>query len=75
MATQPKHRGWSYRPGSSIIRGHDTSALFREDCLERIRQLQLQVNADMQELARMRQAHAATEEHLRKLKKEFGWID
>ncbi len=58
-----------------MIRGYDTSALFREDCLERIRQLQLKVEADMKELARMKKEHAATEERLRKLKKEFGWID
>jgi len=27
------------------------------------------------ELARIKKEHAATEERLRKLKKEFGWID
>ncbi len=35
----------------------------------------MEVDADMQELARMKKEHAATEERLRKLKKEFGWID
>jgi len=67
--------GWSYKPGAPIIRGYDSSPLFREDCLERIRQLQLEVNADMKELARMKREFAATEERLVKLKKEFGWID
>ncbi len=75
MPTQPKPRGWCYPPGSSIIRGYDSSPLFREDCLERIRQLQLEVDADMVELARMKKDYAATEERLRKLKKEFDWID
>ncbi len=75
MPTQPKPRGWSFVPGKPVVRGYDTSALFREDCLERIRQLQLEVDADMVELARMKKDYAATEERLRKLKKEFGWID
>jgi len=44
---QPKPCGWCYPLGSSIICGYDTSALFRENCLERIRQLQLEVEADM----------------------------
>ena len=74
MPTQQTH-GWSYKPGSSLIRGYDTSALFREDCLERIRQLQLEVQADMQELALMKREYAAAEEQLRQRKKEFGWID
>ena len=62
-------------PGSPVVRGYDSSPLFREDCLERIRELQLEVNADMRELARMKKEHAATEERLRQYKKEFGWID
>jgi len=49
--------------------------LFREDCLERIRHLQLEVEADLRALARMKKEYAATEECLRRLKKEFGWID
>ena len=61
--------------GKPIVRGYDSSPLFREDCLERIRQLQLQVNADMRELARMKQEHAATEERLKQMKKERGWLD
>ena len=75
MSTQPKPRGWYYPSGSSIIRGYDTSPLFREDCLERIRQMQLEVEADMRVLARMKEEHAATENRLRQHKKEFGWID
>ncbi len=67
--------GWSFVPGRPIVRGYDSSPLFREDCLERIRQLQLEVNADMRELARMKKEYAATEERLRQFKKEFGWSD
>ena len=48
---QPNPRGWCFVPGKPIVRGYDTSPLFREDCLERIRQLQLAFEADMQKLA------------------------
>ena len=71
----PKPRGWCYPPGSSIIRGYDSSPLIREDCLERIRQLQLQVNADLKQMEQGKKELAATDERLRQLKKEFGWID
>jgi len=72
---QQKPQGWYYKPGSPEIRGFDTSALFREDCLERNRHLQAEIDADMRELARMKKEHAATEERLRKLKKELRWIE
>jgi len=68
-------RGWSYIPGSPLIRGYGTSQLFREDCLERIKHLQMEVEADLKELARMKKENAATEERLRRMKKERGWID
>jgi len=72
---QPQPRGWSFVPGKPIIRGYDSSPLFRENCLERIRQLQLEVNADLKELARMKMEYAATEGRLKRMKKEMGWID
>ena len=72
---QPNIRGWSYIPGSTIIRGYDTSALFREDCLERIRQLQLEFEADMKRIKQAEKEYAAAEEQLRRRKKEFAWID
>jgi len=75
MPTQAKPLGWSYKPGSSIIRGYDSSPLFREDCLERIRQLQLEVNVDLKQMEQGKKELAATEERLRQRKKEFGWID
>ncbi len=68
-------RGWSFVPGKPVVRGYDSSALFREDCLLRIQHLQMEVDADLKELARMKKEHAAIEERLRQLKKEFGWID
>ncbi len=62
-------------PGKPVVHGYDTSALFRKDCLERIKHLQLEVDADLKELARMRREHAATEEWLKQMNKERGWID
>ena len=75
MPTQSKPRGWPHIPGSSIIRGYDTSALFREDCLERIRHLQVGVDVSLKEMEQLKKKHAATEERLRKLKREFGFSD
>jgi len=45
------------------------------DCLERIKHLQAEVDADMKKIKQMEKEYAATEERLRKLKKEFGFID
>lgn len=72
---QLKPRGWSYKPGTPDIRGYDTSALIREDCLERIRQLQLAFEADMNRIKQGDKELAAIEERLRRRKKERGWID
>ncbi len=72
---QPQPHGWSFVPGKPIVRDYDSSPLFREDCLERIRQLQLEVDADMRELERMKREHAATEEWLKRMKKEMGFND
>ncbi len=66
--------GWSFVPGKPVVRGHDFSPLFREGCLERIRQLQLALEADMRRLAQMNKEYYAAEEQLRQRKKEFGWI-
>ncbi len=75
MSEKQNTRAWCFVPAKPIVRGYDSSPLFREDCLERIHQLQLEVVADMRELARMKKEYAATEDRLRQRKKEFGWID
>jgi len=74
-STQPKPRGWSFMPGKPVVRGYDSSPLFREDCVERIKHLHREVEADMRELARMKREYAATEKRLKRMKKERGWID
>jgi len=61
-------------PGKPIVRGYDTGALFRKDCLLRIQQLQLELEADMKRVRQAEKEYAAAEEQLRKRKKEFGWI-
>ncbi len=67
--------GWCFLPGKPVVRGYDSSPLFREDCLERFRNLQLEVEADMKELARMKKDHAVTEERIKRLKRELGISD
>jgi len=67
--------GWSFVPGKPIVRGYDTSALFREDCLERIKHLQVELDANMERIKQAEKEYAAAEEQLRQRKKEFGWID
>ncbi len=71
---QPKPRGWSFIPGKPIVRGYDTGALFRDDCLLHIQHLQVELEADMKRI-KAEKEYAAAEEQLRKRKKEFGWID
>lgn len=65
--------GWSFVPGSPVVRGYDTSALFREDCLERIKHLQMEVDADLKQMEQGKKEPAATEERLERMKKDRGW--
>jgi len=44
-------RGRFFVPGKPVVRGYDTSALFREDCLERIRHLQAEIDASLKKMA------------------------
>ncbi len=67
--------GWSFVPGKPVVRGYDTSTLFREDCLERIRHLQAEIDASMERIKQGDKELAAIEERLRRTKKERGWID
>ncbi len=71
----PKPRGWCFVPGKPIVRGYDTSALFREDCLERIKHLQVELDANMKRIKQAEKEYAAAEEQLMRTKKERGWID
>ncbi len=51
----------------------DTSALFREDCLERTKHLRAEIDAPMTEMAQLKKEHAATEERIKRLNKEMGY--
>ena len=62
-------------PGKPVVRGYDTSPLFREDCLLRIQHLQAEVDADLKQMKQGKKELAAIEERLRRMKKERGWID
>ncbi len=72
---QPKPRGWSFVPGKPVVRGYDTGALFRHDCLLHIQHLQMELDADLKELAQLKKEHAATEERLKRMKKERGFME
>ena len=66
---------WCFVPGKPMVRGYDSGPLFRADCLDRFRNLQLEVEADMKELARMKKDHVVTEERIKRLKRELGISD
>ncbi len=72
---QPKPRGWSFVPGKPIIRGYDTGALFRKDCLLHIQHLQMEFEADMERIKQGDKELRAINERLKQMKKERGWID
>ncbi|MEE8113463.1 MAG: hypothetical protein V3T23_03820 [Nitrososphaerales archaeon] len=72
---QPKPRGWSFVPGKPIVRGYDTGALFRKDCLLHIQHLQMDVDADMKRIKQGDKELRAINERLKRMKKERGWID
>jgi len=49
--------------------------MFREDCLLHIQHLQMELDANMERIKQAEKEHAATEERLKRMKKERGWID
>ena len=72
---QPKPRGWSFLPGKPIVRGYDTGALFRENCLLRIQHLQMEVDADLKQMKQEEKELATIVERLRRMKREMGLSD
>ncbi len=72
---QPKPRGWSFVPGKPIVRGYDTGALFRKDCLLHIQHLQMEVDADLKQMEQRKKELATIEERLKRMKKEMGFND
>jgi len=51
--------------GKPVVRGYDTSQLFRGDCLLRIQHLQMEVDADMKKIKQAEKEYAAADEQLR----------
>jgi len=62
-------------PGKPIVRGYDTGALFREDCLERIKHLQAEIDASMKKMAQLEKQYAVTEERFKRLKRVMDITD
>ena len=54
--------GWSFVPGKPVVRGYDSSPLYREDALLRIQHLQMEVEADMKKIKQAEKEYAAAEE-------------
>ncbi len=75
MPEQQNIHGWSFVPGKPIVRGYDTGALFREDCLLHIQHLQMELEADMKRIKQGDKELRAINERLKRMKKERGWID
>ena len=55
-----------------MIRGYDTSALFREDTLERIRHLEAEIAELQKEMEEREKEAAVIERRIQKLKREMG---
>jgi len=72
---QPRPRGWCFVPGKPVVRGYDTSQLFREDCLLHIQHLQMEFEADMKRIKQGDKELRAINARLKRMKKERGWID
>ncbi len=58
-----------------MIRGYDSSALFREDTILTIRQLYAEIAAIEKSMERRQKEVAAWVERLEQLKKDLGLID
>ncbi len=58
-----------------MFRGYDTSALFREDTIERIRHLNAEIAKVQKSIEEMEKETAVREERIQKLKKEIGFTD
>ena len=56
-----------------MFRGYDTSALFREDTLERIQHLNAEIVELQKEMEEREKETAAGEERIQKLKKKMGF--
>jgi len=75
MSEKRNTRAWCFVPGKPVVRGYDSSRLFREGCLLRIQHPQMEVEVDLKKIKQAEKDYAAAEEQLRRRKKEFGWID
>ena len=58
-----------------MIRGYDTSALFREDTIERIKHLNAEIAELQKSMEKTEKEVAASEKRIQKLKKELDIID
>ena len=53
--------GWCFVPGKPIVRGYDTSQLFREDAFLRIQHLSNEIAASLREMEELEKGPTAFE--------------
>ena len=70
-SNQPKSRGWSFKPGASLIRGYDTPALFRHASLERIKYLANQIRESQRSIEKLESELSSGAQRIRQLSREI----
>ncbi len=71
----PKPRGWCYKPGAPVIRGYDTSQLFTEDCLLRIKWLSDGIAESQRKDQKAKGGLSEREKRIRRMKKDLRAIN
>jgi hypothetical protein len=71
-SNQPKRHGWSYVPGAPHIRGFDTSALFREDYLQRNKWIFDGIAESQRKIEKTMGKLSERGKRIRRMKKELG---
>jgi len=72
---KPTPRGWSYKPGSPLVRGFDTSALFRQDYQLRTKWLSDGIADSQRKIQKTKGKLSDREKRNRRMKKELRAIN
>ena len=68
-------RGWSYKPGASIIRGFDSLALLREDGEDRINWLADKIAEAQSKIEKAKREVFEGEQRITRVKKDLGIVE
>jgi len=58
-----------------MFRGYDSGVVLREDIIERVKYLQAEIDTLQNSIDKLKQKATASEERIRRLKRELGLID